>query len=61
LLLSCGAGEAHSLKVEKFLFAGKSDYQDVAVVEVSLQFTPVSFIRIMRWDPQIHNTSHVRI
>lgn len=26
-------GEAHSLKVEKFLFEGKSDYQDVVVFE----------------------------
>lgn len=31
----CGVGEAHSLKVEKFLFEGKSDYQDVVVFEVS--------------------------
>lgn len=28
------SGEAHSLKVEKFLFEGKSDYQDVVVFEV---------------------------
>jgi spermidine synthase len=34
--VSCGVGEAHSLKVEKFLFEGKSDYQDVVVFEVTL-------------------------
>jgi spermidine synthase len=34
-LILCGVGEAHSLKVEKFLFEGKSDYQDVVVFEVS--------------------------
>jgi len=61
LLLSCGAGEAHSLKVEKFLFEGKSEYQDVVVFEVSLQFTYLSCLRIMRWDPQIHNALHARI
>lgn len=27
-------GEAHSLKVEKILFQGKSDYQDVIVFQV---------------------------
>lgn len=29
------AGEAHSLKVEKILFQGKSDYQDVMVFQAS--------------------------
>jgi len=29
-----GAGEAHSLKVEKVLFQGKSDYQNVMVFQV---------------------------
>ena len=36
------AGEAHSLKVEKVLFQGKSDYQNVMVFQVfrySLLFT----------------------
>ena len=28
------AGEAHSLKVEKILFQGKSDYQNVMVFQV---------------------------
>ena len=31
------AGEAHSLKVEKVLFQGKSDYQDVIVFQVTQQ------------------------
>ncbi|KAK3041770.1 hypothetical protein RJ639_000286 [Escallonia herrerae] len=30
-------GEAHSLKVEKILFQGKSDYQDVMVFQVGLE------------------------
>lgn len=30
------AGEAHSLKVEKILFQGKSDYQNVIVFQVNL-------------------------
>lgn len=29
------AGEAHSLKVEKILFQGKSDYQNVMVFQVT--------------------------
>jgi len=31
-------GEAHSLKVEKVLFQGKSDYQNVMVFQVILIF-----------------------
>lgn len=35
LELECNfAGEAHSLKVEKILFQGKSDYQNVMVFQV---------------------------
>lgn len=30
------AGEAHSFKVEKILFQGKSDYQNVIVFQVQL-------------------------
>jgi spermidine synthase len=30
-------GEAHSLKVEKILFQGKSPYQEVLVFEVTLE------------------------
>jgi spermidine synthase len=30
------AGEAHSLKVEKVLFQGKSDYQNVMVFQVKI-------------------------
>jgi len=32
------AGEAHSLKVEKILFEGKSDYQNVMVFQVNMYF-----------------------
>lgn len=31
------AGEAHSLKVEKILFQGKSDYQNVMVFQVFMR------------------------
>lgn len=34
-LLELFAGEAHSLKVDKILFRGKSDFQDVMVFQVS--------------------------
>ena len=34
ILFGWYAGEAHSLKVEKILFQGKSDYQDVMVFQV---------------------------
>ncbi|RWW14246.1 hypothetical protein GW17_00022002 [Ensete ventricosum] len=33
-LLKLFTGEAHSLKVEKILFQGKSDYQNVVVFQV---------------------------
>lgn len=39
------AGEAHSLKVEKILFQGKSDYQNVMVFQVTN--APGDFLRLV--------------
>ncbi|RZR90609.1 hypothetical protein BHM03_00018534 [Ensete ventricosum] len=39
-LLKLFTGEAHSLKVEKILFQGKSDYQNVVVFQRYILYVP---------------------
>lgn len=55
LLFHLHAGEAHSLKVEKILFQGKSDYQDVMVFQVLGCLTPIDLLSLI---PSFHYIEH---
>lgn len=46
ILTTFHAGEAHSLKVEKILFQGKSDYQNVIVFQVPDARSKWSFVLV---------------